>query len=136
MPDGKPSGKLTKMIKNFLEWNGHDANRIDTKGTAVIDKKASPRFDVVTNRVQHSTKVKFIPTNTKTGTEDISVKLQHPKHPFGVPWAVEIKINDSQSSKQKEREESLKSKGMLYDVFRTFDGFYERYLAIIAILDK
>lgn len=136
LPDGKPSARLTKMVKYFLEWNGHDANRIDTKGTAVIDKKATPKYDIISGKVQHSTKVKFIPTNTKTGTEDISVKLQHANHPFGVPWAIEIKINDSQSDKQKEREESLKSKNMLYDVFRTFDAFYVRYNEIIKLLDK
>lgn len=124
------------MVINFLEWNGHEANRIDTKGTAVIDKKASPKFDVVTGKVQHITKVNFIPTNTKKGTGDISSKIVHPNHPFGVPWEIEIKINDSQSDKQKQREAELTSKGLWYDVVRTFDGFYEVYKEKMKLLDN
>jgi hypothetical protein len=131
LPDGKPSNKLTKMICHYLEWNGHDSNRIDTKGTAVIDKKATPKFDIISGQVHHSTKVKFIPTQTKTGTEDISVKLKHPNHPYGVPWSIEVKINDKQSEKQQERENSLHSKGMLYDIFRSFDDFYSKYVALM-----
>jgi hypothetical protein len=124
------------MVKLFLEWNGHEANRIDTKGTAVINKKAKPKYDLVSGKVQHSTEVNFIPTNTKTGTEDISAKLVHPKYPFGVPWAIEIKINDSQSPDQKKREQELLSKGLWYDVVKTFDSFYELYLKKIALLDN
>lgn len=124
------------MVIDFLEWNGHEANRIDTKGTAVIDKKAKPKYDIVSGKVTHSTKVNFIPTNTKKGTEDISARLVHPKHPFGVPWAIEIKINDSQSDKQKEREHELKSKGLWYDIVRNFDDFYELYLSKIELLNN
>lgn len=137
LPTGKPSAKLTKMVKNFLEWNGHEANRIDTKGTAVIDKKAKPKFSLVSGKIEHSTKVNFMPTNTKTGTEDIAARLVHHKHPFGVPWAIEIKAgNDRQSPEQIKREHELKSKGLWYDVVKTFDGFYELYLSKIKLLDN
>lgn len=124
------------MVCNYLEWMGHEANRIDTKGTAVIDKKATPKFNIVSGKVEHLTKVKFIPTLTKTGTEDCAARIVHPKHPFGVPWAIEIKIDDRQSDKQIEREQELKSKGLWYDVVKNMDMFFEIYDRKIELLNN
>lgn len=135
VPQKKPSAKLTGMVCNVLEWMGHEANRIDTKGTAVIDKKAKPKYDLISGQVTYSQKVNFIPTKTKTGTEDISAKIRHPKYPYGVPWAIEIKINDRQSDAQKEREIELTSKGFWYDVIKNLDVFFEAYDSKIKLLD-
>lgn len=135
-PNGKPSAKLTNMVCNYLEWMGHEANRIDTKGTAVIDKKASPKFSPISGQVEHQTKVKFIPTQTKKGTGDISVKIVHPKHPFGVPLEIEIKINDKQSERQLKRESELKNKNLWYEIVHNMDEFFEMYDKKIFILDN
>lgn len=135
VPNKKPSARLTEMICKALEWMGHEANRIDTKGTAVIDKKATPKYDIVSGKVSYGQKVKFIPTKTKTGTEDVAARLIHTKHPFGVPWAIEVKINDRQSPEQKQRETELKSKGLWYDVIRNLDIFFTLYDLKIKLLD-
>lgn len=132
----KASNRLTDLICNFLEWSGHEANRVDVKGTAVIDKKAKPKFDVVSGKVQYQQKINFIGTKTKKGTGDIAVKLVHPKHPYGVPWEIEIKIRDSQSEAQEKREEELKSKGLWYDVMHNMDEFFDIYDQKVELLNK
>lgn len=137
MPVGTYTNRLTMMCKYYLEWCGHEANRIDTKGTAKIDKNHAPKFNIITGKIQTQTKIDFIPTQTKTGTEDLSVKLVHSKHRFGVPWAIEIKaLKDSQSDAQKEREEELTSKGLWYDIVKHLDMFFELYDQKMYLLDN
>lgn len=134
-PTGKPRVRLNKMIKNYLDWMGHDANIIETKGTAIIDKKHAPSYSMITGKVEHQTKIKYGYSATKTGTHDILVQLKHPKHPFGVPWNLETKIKDSISPEQKERHAEIKAKGFLSDVVRNMDEFFAAYDRIMKQLD-
>lgn len=136
LPTKSDTNMLTDLVCNYLEWNGHKADRIDTKGTAYVDKMHAPKMNLLSGTVQYSEKVKFIPTKTEKGTEDIKATLIHPKHPFGVPWAIEIKANkDRQSEHQIDREERLKSLNMLYDVVKDMDMFFRLYDDKMKLLD-
>lgn len=135
-PNGTMTNKLTDMVCNALKWMGHLSNRIDVKGTAVIDKNHAPSYDVVSGKIKTQTKVSFRPTKTESGTGDIDCKLIHSKHPFGVPWEIEIKFGrDTQSDKQERREAKLKAHGLWYDVIKTLDDFFEKYDSKMEILN-
>lgn len=132
----KPSNLLTDLVHQYLKWEGHEPNRIDTKGTAVVDRQHAPKMNLLAGEVQFQTKVKFIPTKTETGTEDIDVKLI--THlPYAVSWAIEIKTGrDTQSDEQTERQERLRSKNAWSDVVSSMDDFFRLYDEKLKLLNQ
>lgn len=106
---------LTKCVIDFLNYSGHQAERISTTGRWIVDKGS----------------VKggyFIPGTGTKGSADISCTIKPNKLPFGVSVKIEIKYGkDRQSDVQKQYEQHIQSAGGIYIIVRDFDSFVEWY---------
>lgn len=114
-PDTGTSNGLTNFIVDYLTWLGHFANRTGNEGRVLPDGTR-------------------IPSSSKNGMQDIDTNLKHPKHPFGIPWKIEIKIGkDTHKSHQKKFGELVKSTGAHYSVVKTVEDFLEQYDELIKL---
>jgi hypothetical protein len=109
----KTANGLTRMVTSFLEFSGHQAERINTMGTFRGPKKYT-NLDGVTRSVGKGTYTKT--TGTK-GSADISATIN------GRSVKIEIKINDRQSEDQKRYQESIERAGGVYIIVKNFDEF-------------
>jgi hypothetical protein len=103
---------LTRAICDYINYNGYQAERINTMGTAREKKTTAGKVIGVTWTKGTST----------AGSADISATIK------GRSVKIEVKIGkDRQSDAQKRYQESIEKAGGTYYIARNFDSFVEWY---------
>ena len=111
---------LTKCIIDFLQLSGHQAERINTMGRPIDNRKQVT--DVIGRTKTIGTMTWGKSTATK-GSADISATIN------GRSVKIEVKYgNDRQSEDQKKYQESIERSGGQYLIAKTFEDFYLKYL--------
>ena len=101
---------LTKAICDFINYNGYQAERINTMGTAREKKTTAGKVIGVTWTKGTST----------AGSADISATIK------GRSVKIEVKIGrDRQSDAQKRYQEMIEKAGGTYYIAKDFDSFVE-----------
>jgi hypothetical protein len=117
VPSDNSTNGLTKSVIKWIELNGYQAERINSTGRYIDNRK------VVTNVVGQQALIgsgKWIKSSGTVGTADISSVIK------GRSVKIEIKFGkDSQSSKQKDYQAAIERAGGIYIIVRDFDGFLE-----------
>ena len=117
----KSANGLTKMIIDFINLMGGQAERISNTGRAIIDKGVK---DEVFNRSFAS--VKWIPGTGTNGTADISATIK------GKSVKIEVKIKqDRMSSAQHEYKASVERAGGIYLIAKNFEDIYKDLLPLL-----
>jgi hypothetical protein len=103
---------LTRAICDYINYNGYQAERINTMGTAREKKTTAGKVIGVTWTKGTST----------AGSADISATIK------GRSVKIEIKIGkDRQSDAQKRYQENIEKAGGTYIIAKDFDSFVEWY---------
>jgi len=115
---------LTKCVIDFLNYSGHQAERISSMGRMIDKRKDS--IDVMGNtRVIGS--LTYIKGTSTNGTADISSIIN------GKSVKIEIKIGkDRQSQAQKDYQTATERAGGIYLITKSFDEFMEQYKGLSA----
>jgi hypothetical protein len=101
---------LTKAICDYINYNGYQAERINTMGTAREKKTTAGKVIGVTWTKGTST----------AGSADISATIK------GRSVKIEVKIGkDRQSDAQKRYQENIEKAGGTYIIAKDFDSFIE-----------
>lgn len=122
---------LTKCVVDFLNYEGHQAERISTMGTFKEAKKVTD----LDGKILQVGKGMFIPTNGTKGSADISSTINVTIHGVEVGISVkwEVKIGkDRQSQDQKNYEEKVKAAKGHYYIIKSFDEFIDIYDALLV----
>lgn len=113
--DTKTANGLTRAIVDFLNFSGHQAERISSTGRWIENKG----------------KGHYIPGSSTKGTADISATIR------GKSVKIEVKIGrDRQSEVQKEYQAKIERAGGVYIIAKTIDQFMEWYDSFILTLTK
>ena len=105
---------LTKAVIAFLEYNGHQAERINTTGVWVRERA-------------HVNGGYYRPTTGTRGSADVSATIN------GKSVKLEIKAgSDRQSKVQRLYQEKIERAGGVYLIVRDFDEFVEWYDTFIT----
>lgn len=108
--DDKTANGLTKAITSFIQFNGYQAERINTMGVAREKKRTDGKVIGVT----------WTKGTTTAGSADISATIR------GRSVKIEVKVGkDRQSEAQKRYQESIERAGGVYLIARDFDSFVE-----------
>ena len=108
--DDKTANGLTKAITSFIQFNGYQAERINTMGVARENKRTDGKVIGVT----------WTKGTTTAGSADISATIR------GRSVKIEVKVGkDRQSDAQKRYQESIERAGGVYMISRDFDTFVE-----------
>jgi hypothetical protein len=100
----KTANGLTKMIIDWINYNGGQAERISTTGRYLVAQR------------------KWIKGTGTKGSADISATIQ------GKSVKIEVKIGkDKMSEDQHKYQESIEKAGGIYYIAKDFDSFYEWY---------
>lgn len=114
---------LTKCIIDFLNLSGHHAERINSTGR-IIDNRKTKKGIYGKSEVGS---LKWVKGNTQNGTADISATIK------GRSVKIEVKCEATgdkyQSQAQKRYKAQIESAGGLYFIARTFNGFYNWYIS-------
>jgi hypothetical protein len=103
---------LTRAICDYINYNGYQAERINTMGTAREKKTTAGKVIGVTWTKGTST----------AGSADISATIK------GRSVKIEVKIGkDRQSDAQKRYQENIEKAGGIYIIAKDFDSFVEWY---------
>lgn len=115
---------LTKCVIDFLNYSGHQAERISSMGRMIDKRKDS--IDVLGNkRVIGS--MQYIKGTSTNGTADISSIIN------GKSVKIEIKIGkDRQSQAQKDYQIATEKAGGIYLITKSFDEFMAQYTGLSA----
>jgi hypothetical protein len=101
---------LTRAICDYINYNGYQAERINTMGTAREKKTTAGKVIGVTWTKGTST----------AGSADISATIK------GRSVKIEVKIGkDRQSDAQKRYQENIEKAGGIYYIAKDFDSFVE-----------
>lgn len=122
---------LTRLVVEWLNMEGHFAERISTTGR-MIDKTKTVTDCIGRKRTIGS--MTYIPTNGVKGSADISstIKINSMGNEFGLSVKWEVKFGkDRQSEFQKAYEDKTKKAGGRYYIIHTFDEFIEIYDGLI-----
>jgi hypothetical protein len=110
---------LTKCILDYLQLCNHQAERINTMGRPIDNRKQVT--DVVGRTKTIGTMTWGKSTATK-GSADISATI------LGRSVKIEVKIGaDRQSEHQKIYQEAIEKSGGQYWIVKNFDDFHEKY---------
>jgi hypothetical protein len=108
--DDKTANGLTKAICSFIQYNGYQAERINTMGVAREKRTTGGKLIGVT----------WTKGTTTKGSADISATIR------GRSVKIEVKIGkDRQSEAQKKYQEDIERAGGVYLIARDFDSFVE-----------
>lgn len=115
---------LTKCVIDFLNYSGHQAERVSSMGRMIDKRKDS--IDVMGNtRVIGS--LTYIKGTSTNGTADISSIIN------GKSVKIEIKIGkDRQSQAQKDYQLATEKAGGIYLITKSFDEFMAQYSGLSA----
>jgi hypothetical protein len=109
----KTANDLTACIIDFLKYNGHYANRINTTGMLRKIKG----------------QMKWTKSSTRKGTADIDAIIN------GKSVKIEIKIGrDKMSDAQKAEQKQVESAGGVYIIVKSMQAFYDCYKSFIKLL--
>ena len=126
MPSVKYSDKtangLTKCIIDFLNLSGYQAERINTMGRPIDNRK---QVTDVLGRVKTIGSMTWGKSTARKGSADISATIK------GKSVKIEVKIRkDKQSDDQKEYQAEVERAGGIYIIAKTFEDFYKKYLTL------
>lgn len=123
---------LTSCVVDFLKFSGHQAERINTTGTARAKYKIDPH---TRRRIGNAIGVTWTKGGATLGSADISstiaVNIAGQIIGLSVKWEVKFG-RDRQSDKQKEYEVSIASAGGYYFIIKDFSDFIGYYNALMA----
>ena len=121
-PKVKTANGLTKAICNFLKWNGHYSNRINTQGQARTKK--IPKYSLSSGKVEYLEKVWHTKSTTRRGTADIDSII------YGRAVKIEVKVGvDVMSEWQVKEKERVEAAGGLYYLASDMEAFYQWYIS-------
>lgn len=110
---------LTKCVVDFLNLSGHFAERTNSMGRVIDNRKTYT--DVIGRRVTIGS-TQYIPSSGTLGSSDIKSTIN------GKSVAIEIKWQkDRQSEVQKDYQNRFEASGGIYIIIRDFDSFYDWY---------
>lgn len=119
---------LTKCVIDFLQLSGWQAERINTMGRMIDNRK---QVTDVLGRTKTIGSTKYIPTTGTKGSSDISATI------MGRSVKIEIKYGkDRQSQDQKKYQESVEKSGGIYWIVKTFEDFLKKYDDFLASIVK
>lgn len=114
----RTANQLTRAIIDFLNFSGHQAERINCTGRAVDNTKV---VTDVLGDMRHIGSVKWLPTSGQKGTGDISATI------WGWSVKIEVKMKDRQSEDQKKYQKQVEAAGGKYWLVRSFEDFLNKY---------
>jgi hypothetical protein len=124
--EDKTANGLTKCILDFLNLSGHFAERINTIGRMIDNRKT---YTDIIGRTKTIGSAKYIPTTGTKGSSDISATIN------GKSVKIEVKIgSDRQSEAQKEYQKRTEKSGGIYLIAKDFQSFYNDYKKIIEMV--
>lgn len=122
----KTSNGLTKCVIDFINLNGYQAERINSMGRQIDERKTIK--DVLGNERTLGA-LKWIKGSSQVGTADISATIK------GRSVKIEVKCmatNDNyQSSGQIDYQLKIERAGGVYVIARTFEDFYNWFTKFI-----
>ena len=107
---------LTRCILDFLNLSGYQAERINTMGRMLDNRKT---YTDVIGRTKTIGSTKYIPTTGTKGSADISATINGRSVKIEVKWKA-----DRQSADQKAYQEQVERAGGVYYIAKDFDSFY------------
>lgn len=124
----KTANGLTEAVIDFLELSGHFAERINTMGRVIDNRKT---YTDVLGRTKTIGSTKYIPTTGTKGSADISseINVMINSHPIAIAVKWEVKINKDRQSKDQKNYESRVAN---YFIIKSFDDFYSKYTEFIS----
>lgn len=114
----RTSTGLQKCIIDFLNFSGHQCERIAVTGKYIDNSKVVA--DVLGSKRRIGSG-KWIRSSMQKGSADLSAII------FGRSVKIEIKMKDKQSPDQKAYQQQVESAGGLYWIVRSFDEFLSFY---------
>lgn len=115
---------LTKCVIDFLNYSGHQAERVSSMGR-MLDK--TKIVEDVLGRQRTIGSMQYIKGTSTNGTSDISSIIN------GKSVKIEIKIGkDRQSKAQKDYQLATEKAGGIYLITKTFDEFMTQYSGLSA----
>jgi len=115
---------LTKCVIDFLNYSGHQAERVSSMGRMLDKTKV---VEDVLGRQRTIGSMQYIKGTSTNGTADISSIIN------GKSVKIEIKIGaDRQSKAQKEYQIATEKAGGIYLITKTFDEFMAQYTGLSA----
>lgn len=115
---------LTKCVIDFLNYSGHQAERVSSMGRMLDKTKV---VEDVLGRQRTIGSMQYIKGTSTNGTADISSIIN------GKSVKIEIKIGaDRQSQAQKQYQTATERAGGIYLITKTFDEFMEQYGKLTA----
>ena len=110
---------LTRCITDFLQLSGHQAERINTMGRPIDNRK---QVTDVIGRTKTIGSLTWGKSTATKGSADISATIQ------GRSVKIEVKIGkDRQSQDQKIYQENIERSGGQYWIAKNFDDFIKKY---------
>jgi len=114
----KTANGLTKMIIDWINYNGGQAERINTTGRLIKAKTYKDVMGIKKTIGQD----KWIKGTGTLGSADISATIQ------GKSVKIEVKIGrDKLSEHQKQYQQAIEKAGGIYYIAKDFDSFYNWY---------
>jgi len=117
--EDKTANGLTKCIIEFLQLSNHQAERINTMGRPIDNRK---QVTDVIGRTKTIGSMTWGKSTATKGSADISATIQ------GRSVKIEVKIGkDRQSLDQKIYQENIEKSGGKYWIAKNFDDFIKKY---------
>jgi hypothetical protein len=117
--EDKTANGLTKCIIEFLQLSNHQAERINTMGRPIDNRK---QITDVIGRTKTIGSMTWGKSTATKGSADISATIQ------GRSVKIEVKIGaDRQSQDQKIYQENIEKSGGQYWIAKNFDDFIKKY---------
>jgi hypothetical protein len=117
--EDKTANGLTKCIIEFLQLSNHQAERINTMGRPIDNRK---QVTDVIGRTKTIGSMTWGKSTATKGSADISATIQ------GRSVKIEVKIGkDRQSGDQKVYQENIEKSGGQYWIAKNFDDFIKKY---------
>jgi hypothetical protein len=117
--EDKTANGLTKCIIEFLELSNHQAERINTMGRPIDNRK---QVTDVIGRTKTIGSMTWGKSTATKGSADISATIQ------GRSVKIEVKIGkDRQSEDQKVYQTNIEKSGGQYWIAKNFDDFIKKY---------
>jgi hypothetical protein len=117
--EDKTANGLTKCIIEFLQLSNHQAERINTMGRPIDNRK---QVTDVIGRTKTIGSMTWGKSTATKGSADISATIQ------GRSVKIEVKIGaDKQSEDQKVYQANIEKSGGKYWIAKNFDDFIKKY---------
>ena len=121
IPDITKSNGLTQACVNFINWNGYNADRVNTTGRLINGVQKQPSGVVLGVK-------KFIPSANRKGTADIGATIK------GRSVKIEIKVGrDKPSDEQLREQERERKAGGIYEFIHDMDEFLLLYDKTVSL---